>query len=398
MVNILELAKNIHPSHTLSVEELQKRYINIHPTIRRDIEFFIEVYPNTSAPLFLSGQIGSGKTTLLKSLQMDDTAIHYFDISDVSIVDPKNSLEISLVLVYKIFQFLSPSSNFSNIKNMISATRELDYFHDIEMEDILQTIKQLKNDISIESKVIIIDGLDRFLELSDYKTIKSILFDDAFIWKAIGQKIIFVTPLFFTQLRPQLIEYSKTYQADELDKTHITIPVPDPTDISLWKQFVSVRAQIDDLLLTEEQIYALVELSGGLLRSTLTVFRHLLNLMYRNGDDKVQEKYIEQIRNDVKQAVQSVTHRSSLSDLEALKKISIEHLSSIPDSAISLFIKETPLAIFTTKNNIPMCILHPVLDTKLIETEIKMKQIVEKRKADLKQRSVDELDIDEIPF
>ncbi|RLA76599.1 MAG: hypothetical protein DRG30_02435 [Epsilonproteobacteria bacterium] len=94
MANILEIAKDIHPTHTLSMEELQERYIEIYPDIKRDIKFFIEVYEYASTPLFISGQIGSGKTTLLKSFLFDEPQIHYLDISDLSINNPNNPDEV----------------------------------------------------------------------------------------------------------------------------------------------------------------------------------------------------------------------------------------------------------------------------------------------------------------
>lgn len=363
MANILEMAKNIHPTHTLSEEELRARYIEIYPTVKRDIEFFIEVYPETSAPLFISGQIGSGKSTLLQNLAFDNPAIHYFDISDLTIVDPKNSLEVSFVILYKILELTTPHADLSSIEYLITKTQAYDPFDDFDSDVAIENIiRQLKNDISIDSKAIIIDGLDRFLELSDYKTIKNILLDYAFIWKALKQKLIFVTPLLFTQSPQALTDYAKVYEADTLDQTHLTIPIPDPVNTVFWKTFVTIRAQMDDLKLTDQQINDLVELSGGVLRGTLVILRHLLNLMYRNGDVVVNDTHIIQLREDVQKSLDKLMPSILSKDWERLEYIDKNQPSTIPNDAIHLFTKDIPLALFTQREGKVMCILHPLVD------------------------------------
>lgn len=363
MANILEMAKNIHPTHTLSEEELRARYIDIYPNIKRDIEFFIEVYPETSAPLFISGQIGSGKSTLLQNMAFNNLTIHYFDISDLTIVDPKNSLEVSFIILYKILQLTTPNTDLSSIEYLITRTQAYDPFDDFDSDIAIENIiRKLKSDVSIDSKAIIIDGLDRFLELSDYKTIKNVLLDYAFMWKALKQKLIFVTPLLFTQSPQALIDYAKVYEADTLDQTHLTIPIPDPINIVFWKEFIAVRAQMDDLKLSDQQINNLVELSGGVLRGTLVLLRHLLNLMYRNGDVVVKDVHIKQIKEDVQKSLSKLMPSVLSSDWEALEYIYKHKPSTIPNNAIHLFIKDIPLALFTQREGKVMCILHPLVD------------------------------------
>lgn len=359
MANILEMAKNIHPTHTLSEEELRARYIEIYPNIKRDIEFFIEVYPETSAPLFISGQIGSGKSTLLQNLAFNNPKIHYCDISDLTIVDPKNSLEVSFVILYKILQLTSPNTDLSSLKHFIARTQTYDPFDDFDSDF---AIRQLNNNISIDSKAIIIDGLDRFLELSDYKTIKSILLEYAFMWKILKQKLIFVTPLFFTQSSQALAEYAKVYEADTLDQTHLTIPIPDPSNTVFWKEFITVRAQMDDLKLSDQQINDLVGLAGGVLRGTLVILRHLLNLMYRNGDVVVKDTHIIQLKKDVQNSLSKLMPSPISKDWEALEYIDKYKPYAIPNNAIHLFTKDIPLALFTQRDGKVMCILHPLVE------------------------------------
>lgn len=395
MATILEMAKNIHPTHTLSDEELTSRYIEIYPSIKREIEFFIEVYPQTSAPLFVSGQIGSGKSTLLKSFLFDNPKIHYCDISDVSIANPKDSLEVSLVIVYKIFQLTNSQADLSYIINLINKNRSDDFFDDVDIDDVINTIQELKNENTLKSDTIIIDGLDRLLELSDYKTLIDVLLEHAPIWKALEQKLIFVTPLFFTQSQASLAEYVKRYQSDELDQTHITLPVPDPKNIILWKNFISVRAQLDALSLSDQQINELAELSGGVLRSTLVVLRHLLNLMYRKGDIVVKDAHIQQLREDVQQSLNGLMRRLSSNDLKILNDISSTKPSRMSINAINLFSKDIHLALFTHREGKTLCVLHPLLDMSTIEDDIKRKVKEEVEVEKERQRIIYE---DEIPF
>jgi hypothetical protein len=395
MATLLEMAKNIHPTHTLSEEELASRYIEIHPAIRRDIEFFIQVYPQTSAPLFISGQIGSGKSTLLKSFLFDNPKIHYCDISDVSIANPKDSLEVSLVIVYKIFQVTNSQADLSYIINLINKNRSDDLYDEVGIDDIINTLQGLKNEHTLESNAIIIDGLDRFLELSDYKTLTTVLLKYASIWKVLEQKLIFVTPLLFTQSQESLAEYVKRYQSDELDQTHITIPVPDPNNIILWKNFISVRAQLDELSLSDQQINELVELSGGVLRGTLVVLRHLLNLMYRKGDIVVKDDHIKQLREDVQQSLNNLMRGLSSNDLKILHYISTNMPSRIPYNAFSLFTRDVSLALLTQRERKTLCVLHPLLEITTIEDDIKRKVKEEVDKEKERQRIIDE---DEIPW
>lgn len=362
MANILEMAKNIHPTHTLSDEELTSRYIEIYPSIKREIEFFIEVYPQTSAPLFISGQIGSGKSTLLKSFLFDNPKIYYCDISDVSIANPKDSLEVSLVIVYKIFQVTNSQADLSYIINLINKNRSDDFYDEVDITDVINTIQGLKNENTLESDAIIIDGLDRFLELSDYKTLTNVLLKYASIWKALEQKLIFVTPLLFTQSFQALTDYAKVYEADTLDQTHLTIPIPDPVNTVFWKTFVTIRAQMDDLKLTDQQINDLVELSGGVLRGTLVILRHLLNLMYRNGDVVVKDTHIIQLKKDVQNSLSKLMPSPISKDWEALEYIDKYKPYAIPNNAIHLFTKDIPLALFTQRDGKVMCILHPLVE------------------------------------
>ncbi|MEA2027401.1 MAG: hypothetical protein U9N49_00295, partial [Campylobacterota bacterium] len=190
MSNILEMSKNIHPTHTLSSEELKDRYIEIYPEIKRDIEFFIETYPQTSTPLFISGQIGSGKSTLLKSFLFEDQTIHYFDISDLFIENPKNSMEVCLVIFNKIIELIYPESDLSPIDHLIERNKSDDMFNSFTSDDIIDIIEIYEKNNKANCKAIIIDGLDRLLELSDHNTIKEILFDYAYIWKLLEEKLI----------------------------------------------------------------------------------------------------------------------------------------------------------------------------------------------------------------
>lgn len=234
------MSKNIHPTHTLSSEELKERYIEIYPNIKRDIEFFIETYPQTSSPLFISGQIGSGKSTLLKSFLFDDQTIHYFDISDLFIQNPNDSMEVCLAILHKIIELIYPESDLSPIDYYIEKNKSNDMFDSFTSEEIIDTIQAYKKNNKTESKAIIVDGLDRLQELSDYNTIKDILFDYGYIWKSLEERLIFVTPLAFTQSNILLTDYNKVYESDSLSNTHITIPVPDPADCVFWKEFISI--------------------------------------------------------------------------------------------------------------------------------------------------------------
>jgi len=361
MANILDIAKNIHPTHTLSTEELQERYIEIYSDIKLDIEFFIEVYESTSTPLFISGQIGSGKTTLLKSFLFDEPQIHYFDISDLSIANPNSSEEVVFTILYEILKLTYPSSDLSFFESIIDGNND-EYNAFFDISDVIVNIQSLKSKKNIHFKAIIIDGLDRLLELSSYKTIKSILLEYASIWKALEQKLIFVTPLHFTQSNSLISEYAKVYESNTLDKTHLTIPVLDPSDTIFWKEFMRVRAKVESLELSDKQINDLVEISGGLLRSTLIVLRHLLNLMYRSGDIEVKEYHIEQLREDVKRSLDDLKSKLSESELERLHFIEISKPHTIPDNAISLFTRDIPLALFTKRDKAVFCMTHPLLD------------------------------------
>ncbi|MDD2780629.1 hypothetical protein [Sulfuricurvum sp.] len=362
MANILEMAKNIHPTHTLSEEELRARYIEIYPNIKRDIEFFIEVYPETSAPLFISGQIGSGKSTLLKSLVFNNAKMHYLDVSDLSIFNPNDSIDVTLLIVYKIFQLTNSQGDLSSIEELITKNRVDDIFFGVDNNDIINTIIEFKNKNTIKSKAIVIDGLDRFLELSNLKTITNVLLDLASIWKVLEQKLIFVTPLFFTQSSQALAEYAKVYEADTLDQTHLTIPIPDPINTIFWKEFIAVRAQMDELKLSDQQINDLVGLSGGVLRGTLVILRHLLNLMYRNGDVVVKDTHIIQLSKDVQNSLSKLMPSPLSKDWEALEYINKYKPSTIPNNAIHLFTKDIPLALFTQRDGKVMCILHPLVE------------------------------------
>jgi len=375
MANILEMAKNIHPTHTLSDEELTSRYIEIYPSIKREIEFFIEVYPQTSAPLFISGQIGSGKSTLLKSFLFDNPKIHYCDIADLTIVDPKNAFEISLVIVDKFFRLTYPHADFTSIDNLIERTRDYDPFNNLMDEsEIITAIQSLKNEIGEsqrETKAVIIDGLDRLLELSNLTILHGVLLEHAPIWKALGQKLIFVTPLFFTQSSKALVKYQEMYEMKELQKTHFTIPVPDPLNTVFWKEFIAVRAQMDDLNLSDQQINDLIGLSGGVLRGTLVVLRHLLNLMYRNGDVSVNDSHIQQLREDVQKSLDNLINEVTLNDLIVLQSIYEKQPSMIAEDAVHLFTKDIPLALFTQRGESVVCVVHPLLDMISITNNIK---------------------------
>lgn len=105
---ILEMSRNIHPTNTWSSEELKELYI----------EIFIETYPQTFTPLFISGQIGSG----IKSFIFDNQAIHYFDISDLSIQNPNDSMDVCLAILHKIIELTYPESDLSSIDNLIEST------------------------------------------------------------------------------------------------------------------------------------------------------------------------------------------------------------------------------------------------------------------------------------
>jgi hypothetical protein len=296
-------------------------------------------------------------------LAFDNPAIHYFDISDLTIVASKNPLEVSFVILYKILQLTSPNADLSSIDYLIARTQAYDPFDDFDSDVAIENIiRQLQSDISIECKAIIIDGLDRFLELSDYKTIKSVLLEYAFMWKALKQKLIFVTPLFFTQSSQALAEYAKVYEADSLDQTHLTIPIPDPSNTVFWKEFLTIRAQMDDLKLSDQQIDDLVELSGGVLRGTLVILRHLLNLMYRNGDVVVKDAHIRQLREDVQNSLSKIMPVIRTDEWEALEYIDEHNPPTIPNNAIHLFTKDIPLALFTQREGKVMCILHPLVD------------------------------------
>lgn len=356
MANILEIAKNIHPTHTLSVEELKERYIEINSDIKREIEFFIEVYEYTSTPLFISGQIGSGKTTLLKSFLFDEPQIHYFDISDLSIANPHNSEEVVFTILYEILKLTYPSSNLSFFESIIDGNSPF-----LDISDVIVNIQSLKSEKNIHSKAIMIDGLDRLLELSSYKTIKSILLEYASIWKVLEQKLIFVTPLYFTQSNSLISEYARVYESNTLDKTHLTIPVLDPSDTIFWKEFMRVRAKVESLELSDKEINDLVEISGGLLRSTLIVLRHLLNLMYRSGDIEVKEYHIEQLREDVKSSLFKLRVQLSENEVKILELIDKLKFSTIPNEAISLFTRDIPLALFIKRDKKVFCMVHPLL-------------------------------------
>ena len=362
MANILDIAKNIHPTHTLSTEELKERYLEIYSDVKRDIKFFIEVYESTSTPLFISGQIGSGKTTLLKSLLFDEPQIHYFDISDLSIANPHDAEDVVYQILYEILKLVYPSSDLSFFEELIDYSKN-DY-HDnyFDNDNIMDGIHSLKNKQANEPKAIVIDGLDRLLELSSYRTIITILLEYAHIWKALEQKIIFVTPLYFTQSNSLISEYVKIYESNTLDKTHLTIPLPDPSDTIFWKEFMHIRAKIESLKLSDKQIDDLVKISGGLLRSTLVVLRHLLNLMYRNGDIEVKEYHIEQLREDVKRSLDNLKSQLSADEQAILRDIDSKRPPTIPDNAISLFTKDIPLALFTKRDKKVFCMVHPLLD------------------------------------
>ncbi|MEA2029423.1 MAG: hypothetical protein U9N49_10675 [Campylobacterota bacterium] len=204
--------------------------------------------------------------------------------------------------------------------------------------------------------------MDRLLELSDHNTIKEILFDYAYIWKLLEEKLIFVTPLLFTQYNSALDAYNKVYEPDSLSNTHITIPVPDPTNLVFWKQFISIRAKMDDLKLNAQKINKLVEISGGLLRGTLVVLRHLLNLMYRDGDIVVKEKHIIKLQEDVKVSLRNLQSSLSPQEFEKIAFIDKHKPSQIPNGALSLFARDIPLVLFTQREEKTMCVIHPLID------------------------------------
>jgi hypothetical protein len=160
MANILEMAKNIHPMHTLSEEELRAR----------DIEFFIKASLQKSPPLFISGQIGSGKTTFFKSLLLDkNLPLHYFDLLALEVETPSNVLEVSLVILKQIFNLSNPIGDTSIIDTFISdARKKYDFsFKEIDMRTFLKGYEN-------KDSTVIIDGLDRLLELSSVSTIDQI--------------------------------------------------------------------------------------------------------------------------------------------------------------------------------------------------------------------------------
>ncbi len=346
MATILEMAKNIHPTHTLSEEELHERYIEIYPSIKRDVEFFIHASPYKSPPLFISGQIGSGKTTFLKSLLLDkNLPVDYFDLSELEVEAPSNALEVSLIILKQILHLSNSIVDTTSIDTFISsARRKYDFiFNETDMKALSREYKCSKG------STVIIDGLDRLLELSSVSTIDQILFDYAFIWKMLEQKLIFVTPLHWVVYSAALDRYDKAYSpVVQSDYLHIILPSPDPEDRFFWDAFLDKRAKVDELRLTSWQRDKLLRLSGGVMRSMLINIHRLLNLMYRNGTSLVDDNYIFQLESEVLLSFQSFSQ--SLKFDSARRQALDEVKRNLPPlSDISLCLSSPPMVILTLK-------------------------------------------------
>jgi len=349
MANILEMAKNIHPTHTLSDEELKARYIEIYPTIKREIEFFIQASPHDSPPLFISGQIGSGKTTFLKSLLLDENLsdenlpVDYFDLSELEVETRSNALEVSLVILKQIFHLSDPTMDTSIIDTFISnARKKYDFsFKEIDMRRLLKVYDCKKS-------TVIIDGLDRLLELSTIPTIDQILFDYAFIWKLLKQKLIFVTPLHWVLYEAAFSKYEDAYCPLRVGsfQFHILLPSPSPMDTDFWDDFLDKRAKVGDLELTRSQKRELLRLSGGVMRSMLINIHRLLNLMYRDGASCVEEKYLEKLELETLLPFQIFSESLQFDSVrrEALAEV---RRNSPPLSDMSLCLRNPPMVIVT---------------------------------------------------
>lgn len=343
MANILEMAKNIHPTHTLSDEELESRYIEIYPTIKRDIEFFIHANPQKSPPLFISGQIGSGKTTFLKSLLLDkNLSVEYFDLSALEVEAPSNALEVSLVILKQILHLSDSTMDTTIIDTFISsARRKYDFvFNETDMKTLLREYKCSKD------STIIIDGLDRLLELSSVSTIDQILFDYAFIWKMLEQKLIFVTPLHWVVYPVAFNRYEEIYLPIKPARPHILLPSPSPDNMSFWDYFLDKRAKIADLRLTPWQRDQLLRISGGVMRSMLINIHRLLNLMYRNGTSIVDDSYIFQLELE---SLKPFNEFGQSLQFNSLRKQALDEVNrnSPPLSDFSLCLSSPPMVILT---------------------------------------------------
>jgi hypothetical protein len=370
MTTLLEMAKNIHPTHTLSEEELASRYIEIHRAIRSDIEFFIQASPNDSSPLFISGQIGSGKTTFLKSLLLDEKnfPVDYFDLSELEVETPFNALEVSLVILKQIFHLSNPTMDTSIIDTFISNTRkEYDFsFKEIDM-------KRLLKEYDCKKSTVIIDGLDRLLELSTIPTIDQILFDYAFIWKLLKQKLIFVTPLHWVLYEAALSKYEGAYSPPRVGSLqfHILLPSPHLMDRSFWDAFLDKRAKVGGLKLTRLQKYKLIRLSGGVMRSMLINIHRLINLMYRDGASCVEEKYLKEL--ELETLLPFEIFSESLRFNRVRRKALDEVLrNSPPLSDMSLCLNNPPMVIVTKEmfSKKEWWRTHPLLERFLPDSAI----------------------------
>lgn len=371
MKEILTTAKNIHPSQPLDLEELTQRYIDLYPNDKRDVEFFINGMPQNCSPLFISGQIGSGKTTLLKSLLSDKSdSILYCDISEYSFFDNKEPLEVVLVIIKEVLKDIEISSE-SGIEPINNLLRKIKINFGAPSESEIESkIKSITEKYIKKEFVVIVDGLDRFLEQSDYKTVRSILFDCAYIWKIAKVKLIFVTPLHFCLLKPQLNEYRRIYSTDSLEQTHIVLHLQKMEDVKLWRKFIEVRAKIQGFTLSDEQIYNIVEMSGSLPRSILLIIFNIAKILYRKGDNVVRDEYLDDVKAEIISALNEQVKRLELEQLQELVNIASNNIDKIPDAAISLFLKSNPLALYTVDG----CQVHPLLDLEALTNELDAKK------------------------